>query len=77
MSAARFVLGSWHPLLYVFLVLFLLGLLVSIVLDYKLYLDFLSIKTAKKSLSMGWSLLILLVFLTAISYLGNRFKQNF
>ena len=77
MSAARFVLGSWHPLLYVFLVLFLLGLLVSIVLDYKLYLDFLSIKTAKKSLSMGWSLLILLVFLTAISYLGNRFNKTF
>ena len=77
MSSARFVLGAWHPVLYVFLVFFLLGLIFSIVLDYKLYLNFLSIKTAKKGLSIGWSLLILIVFLVAVSYLGNRFNKTF
>ena len=77
LSATRFVLGAWHPILYVFLALFVLGLAVSIVLDYKLYLDFLSIKTAQKGLSIGWSLLILLVFLIAVSYLGNRFNKTF
>ena len=77
MSATRFVLGAWHPLLYIFLVLFLLGFIASVVLDYKLYLDFLSIKTAQKGLSMGWSLLILIVFLSAISYMGNRFNKTF
>ena len=77
LSAARFVLGAWHPVLYIFLALFLLALAVSIALDYKLYLDFLSIKTAQKGLSIGWSLLILLVFLTAFSYLGSRFNRTF
>ena len=77
MTGARFVLGAWHPFLYIFLTLFFLGLLVSIAFDYKLYLEFLSIKTAKKGLSLGWSLLILIVFLVTISYLGNRFNKSF
>ena len=77
MMGARFVLGAWHPLLYIFLVLFLLGFIVSIFFDYKLYLEFLSIKTAKKGLSLGWSLLLLIVFLIGISYLGNRFNKSY
>ena len=76
MASARFVLGMWHPLLYIFLAVFLIGLVVSVVLDYKLYLDFLSIKTAQKGLSLGWSLLIVIVFLVAFSYLGNRFNKS-
>ena len=77
MSATRFVLGAWSPVLYSFLVLFFLSLFVSFILDYKLYLKFLSMKTAKKGLSLGWSLLLLLVFLTAISYLGKRYNKTF
>ena len=77
MAGARFVLGAWHPLLYGFLLLFLLGFIIGIALDYRLYLEFLSMKTAKKGLSLGWSLLILIVFLTAVSYLGNRFNKSF
>ena len=77
MFSARFVLGAWHPILYIFLVLFLLGFLISIILNYKLYLDFLSIKTAQKGLSMGWSLLLVIIFLISISYLGNRFNKTF
>lgn len=76
MAGAGFVLGSWHPLLYAFLILFLLGLIASVLLDYKMYLEFLSIKTAQKGLSLGWSLLILIVFLSAISYLGKRFNHS-
>ncbi len=77
MAGARFVLGAWHPLLYGFLVLFLLGLIVSVALDYKLYLEFLSIKTAKRGLNLGWSLLLLIVFLTGLAYLGSRFNKSF
>ena len=77
-SVARFVLGAWTPVvLYGFLVVFLISLFVSLVLDYKLYLDFLSVKSAKKGLSLGWSLLLLIVFLASISYLGNRYNKTF
>ena len=77
MMGTRFVLGAWHPLLYGFLALLLFGIAVSIVLDYKLYLEFLSIKTAKKGLSLGWSLLLFIIFLIGVSYLGNRFNKSF
>lgn len=76
MAGSRFVLGAWHPLLYGFLALFLLGAALTVVLDYKVYLEFLSIKTARKGLSLGWSLLIMIVFLSAVSYLGNRFNHS-
>ena len=77
MLGARFVLGAWHSPLYGFLALFALGFAASVFLDYKLYLEFLSIKTAKKGLNLGWSLLILIIFLVGISYLGNRFNKSF
>lgn len=77
MAGARFVLGAWHPFLYGFLALFFIGLVASVIFDYKLYLEFLSIKTAKKGLSLGWSLLLLIVFLIGIAYLGNRFNKSF
>lgn len=76
-AGARFVLGTWYPILYVFLGLLVLGLLVSLILDYKFYLDFLSMKTTKTGLSLGWSLLLLIVLLVAIGYLGNRFNKTF
>ncbi|MBC6415761.1 MAG: GldG family protein [Bdellovibrionales bacterium] len=77
LSATRFLLGAWHPFLYVILVLFLLSLVLSVVLDYRLYLDFLSVKTAQKGLSLGWSLLLLFIFLIAISYLSIYFDKSF
>ena len=77
MAGAWVILGTWYPLLYAFLALFIAGLAVSVLLDYKLYLEFLSIKTAKKGLSLGWSLLLAIVMLTAVSYLGSRFDRSF
>ena len=73
MIVTRILLGAWHPYLYGFLILFVLGLVVAVALDYKLYLEFLSIKTAKKGLSLGWSLLLLIVFLVGAGYLGKSF----
>ena len=77
LSGARFVLGAWHPILYIFLALFILSLIASLVFDYKLYLQILSIKTAQKGLSLGWSLVLLIVFLGAFSYFGKRFDKTF
>lgn len=76
MASVRLVLGGWHPFLYGFLAVFFLSLLASIILNYKLYLEFLSVKTAKKGLSFGWSLMVLIVFLAAVAYLGNRFNKS-
>ena len=74
---ARFILTFWHPALYGFLAVFIASLVVSAVFDYKLYLEILSLKTAKKGLSLGWGLTAVLIFLGALSYLGNRFDRSF
>ena len=76
-APTRFVLGSWHPALYGFLALLIASLIVSVVFDYRLYLEILSIKTAKKGLSLGWSIVATLLFLSALSYLGHRFDRSF
>ena len=77
MAGSRSILGIWHPFLYGFLALFVVGLLVSLVIDYKFYLDFLSMKTTRNGLSLGWSLALLIILLVAFGYLGNRFNKSF
>ena len=74
---ARYILGGWIPILYIFLFLFVAGLIFSFVWDYKFYLEFLSMKTAKDSLSLGWSLCFLIIFLTAAGFLSLRFNKTF
>ena len=74
---ARYILGGWFPILYVFLGLFVVGIVFSLVWDYKFYLEFLSMKTTKNSLSLGWSLCFLLMFLAAVGFLGQRFNKTF
>ena len=72
----RLILQSWHPYLYVFLVVFLAGLFLAVFFNYKFYLSFLTVKTAQKGLSLFWSLLILFAFLSAASYLSHRFNKS-
>ena len=74
---SRYILGAWLPVLYIFLGLFVVGLIFSLVWDYKFYLEFLSMKTAKDSLSLGWSLCFLIIFLAAMGFLGLRFNKTF
>lgn len=77
MAGARSILGIWHPVLYGFLLFFFLGFIISLILDYKFYLEFFSMKTTKNGLSLGWSLILLIVFLTAFSYFSHRFNKTF
>ena len=74
---ARYILGAWIPIFYIFLGIFALSVLVSIVLDYKFYIEFFSMKTTRSGLSLGASLTLLIILLTAIGFLGNRFDKTY
>ena len=74
---ARWIIGGWMFAFYIFLALSAAGLIFALVNDYKFYLEFLSMKTAKNSLSLGWSLCFLLIFLFASGFLGLRFNKTF
>ena len=74
--STSWILGGWLPVLYIFLALFLLGIILALVVDYKLYVGFLLMRTTKNGMSMGVSILITLVFCAALAYLSERFKHS-
>ena len=74
--SARFVLGGFSFFLYIPLFGALIALFASLILNFRMYIDIFSAKTAKKGLSFGWSLIVTLIFFTAISYLGKRFDYT-
>ena len=76
-AGTRFILGGWTVALYIFLALFVLGILASLILDYRFYLEILTAKTAKNSLNLGWSLLLVVVLLSSAGYFGQRFNRTF
>ena len=74
--STTWILGGWLPVLYIFLVLFFAGIVLSLVVDYKLYVGFLLMRTTKNGMSMGVSVLITLVFCSSLAYLSVSFKKS-
>lgn len=74
--STTWILGGWLPVLYIFLVLFFAGVILSFVVDYKLYVGFLLMRTTKNGMSMGVSILITLVFCASLAYLSEVFKKS-
>lgn len=76
-AGTRFILGGWGTVSYIFLAFFALGLLATLILDYKFYLEILTAKATKNSMSLGWSLLLVIIGLSAAGYFGHRFNRTF
>ena len=74
--STTWILGGWLPVLYIFLVLFFAGIILSLIIDYKLYLSFLLMRTTKNGMSIGVSILITLVFCASLAFLSVRFKKS-
>ena len=76
MVSTRFILGGWINVLFVFLFLFVLGLILSFILDYRLYIGFLLMKTTRNGMSMGVSVLITLALCASLAYLSKSFEKS-
>ena len=76
-AGTRFILGGWGIVSYIFLAFFAVGLLATLILDYKFYLEILTAKATKNSMSLGWSLLLVIIGLSAAGYFGHRFNRTF
>ncbi len=70
-----FILG-WLPVLSVFLGLFVVSVILSLIIDHKFYLSFLLMKTTKNGMSMGVSFLMGLVFFSSLAYLSKQFEKS-
>lgn len=72
----RFILGGWIDVLFVPLGLFLAGIVVALVVDYRFYFEFLTMRTTKHGMNMGALILMALVLLVAVNFLSVRYNKT-
>lgn len=72
---ARLILGGWVDYLFIPLAIFCISLLMAIVLDFKLYLEFFTMRTTKYGLNMGTMIILAIAFLISINFLAIRYDK--
>lgn len=73
---ARMMLGGWINVLFIPLGLFLLGFVIAILFDFKTYIEFFSMKTTRKGMSMGLMILLSMVLMVSVNYLAVRHNKT-
>jgi ABC-type uncharacterized transport system involved in gliding motility auxiliary subunit len=72
-----FAIRIWMPFMWIVLGTSIVCLIGGLLYDYKIILDFLTMKTTKLGMNMGLVLLLTVLFLTVINYLGAKHYQTF
>lgn len=73
---SRMILGGWINVLFIPLGLFFAGFIMAIVFDIKMYIEFFSMKTTKKGMSMGLMILLAMILLVSVNFLAVRFNKT-
>ena len=73
---ARMMLGGWINVMFIPLGLFVLGFILAILFDIKMYLEFFSMKTTKKGMSMGLMILLSIVLVVSVNFLAVRHNKT-
>ena len=74
---ARIFIGGWIYYFWWPLGLFLIGLIINLVIDFKKYLKFLTLKTSRHGMTLGLSVLIMLAIVSSIGYLSSNWNYRF
>ena len=74
---ARFLMGQWSDYLWWPLSLFLLSLAISLVIDFKMYWSFLTMRVTRHGMSLGLSVLIAVSILSSLTYISLLFDRSF
>lgn len=77
LMATRTIIGGWIDVLYIPLALFVIGLVAAAVLEYRVILEFFTMRTTKHGMNMGALILLSFVLIFSINYLGVRFNKSF
>jgi ABC-type uncharacterized transport system involved in gliding motility auxiliary subunit len=72
-----FAIRVWMPFMWIVLGTSVLSLVGGLFYDYKILVDFFSMKTTKLGMNMGLILLLTVLFLTVINYLGAKHYMTF
>ena len=73
---ARMMLGGWINVLFIPLGLFLVGFVMAVVFDIKMYIEFFTMKTTKKGMSMGLMILLSIVLMVSVNFLAVRHNKT-
>lgn len=76
-AAVRFILGAWIPFLYLLIALAAAALVLSLISDRKLYLEFFTLRTTKHGMNMGVLILLVTALLVCVNYLSVRHNKTF
>lgn len=76
LGSIYFIVQMWMPILYVFLSAMIVCLAVAIALDWRLYLEFFTLKTTKHGMNMGVLIVLVLAALVCVNYLGVRHNKT-
>src|SRR5262245_16350943 len=74
---ARLILQGWLDFLYAPLIVAVVGFVLALAVDFKFYLEFLTLKTTKHGMNMGVMIVLSFVLLVAVNFLGVRFDKTF
>lgn len=74
--ATQFVIGAWLPINTVLLAVAGGLVALSIVLDWRLYWEFLTMRTTKHGMNMGLLILLVVVSLVCLNYLANQHNKT-
>lgn len=76
MVAARTIIGGWTDILFVPFGLFFVGILLALIVDFKVLVEFFTMRTTKHGMNMGALILLMLALLVSLNYLGVRFNKS-
>ena len=77
MTLLRWIIGGWFGFLYVFLVLFFLGIVLAVYFDFRFYRGFLWMRTTKNGMTMGMSILLAVLLFSGLGYFSNLLDKSF
>ena len=73
----RYILGGWETdWMYLPLGLFVICFFVALVVAYKFYFEFLTLKTTKHGMNMGVLILLVMALLVSVNFFGKKYSQS-
>jgi ABC-type uncharacterized transport system involved in gliding motility auxiliary subunit len=77
LAVVYFMVGAWLPIIYLFAFVMVVSLGLAIAANWKLYLEFFTLRTTKHGMNMGVLILLVLTSLICVNYLAVKYNKTF
>ena len=71
-GVSKVILGGWHNYMYVGIVIFFMGVIVSFIVDLSFYKEFFVMRTTKHGMNMGVLILLFILGVFAVNFLAVK-----